>query len=183
MMEIYDLARAFMRSRGNDVQWVGGYPSRELVAAGIEDGGQYVCVAHEDRSDGQTGRRSVCHDPDRRQNGYIAATFWFAVAPEPTYAEIFGDEGRRTPGAWLDGSADFDDAPYGVVHRLGSDGSVKGIGEFCLDWCLEKCGNIRVDTHAENGVMQSLMARMGYTRCGVIFVGDGTPRDVFQKRK
>ncbi len=145
LMELYDAARAFMRSRGNTVQWVGGYPSREIVAAGIEAGEQFVCVSE----------------------GSIAATFWFAVAPEPTYAEI--------EGVWLD------NAPYGVVHRLASDGSVKGVGARCLEWCLERCGNIRVDTHADNTVMQNILQRLGYTRCGVIFIADGTPRDAFQK--
>jgi hypothetical protein len=181
LMELYDAARAFMRSRGNMVQWVGGYPSRELIAAGIDAGEQWVCVTGDGHSDGRIGCRSVDHALDRLQNGYIAATFWFSVAPEPTYAEIFADEDRLLPGAWLDGDATFEEAPYGVVHRLASDGSVKGVGAFCLEWSLKRCGNIRVDTHACNTVMQNLLARLGYTRCGVIFIGDGTPRDAFQK--
>uniref|UniRef100_S0DDL6 Putative N-acetyltransferase n=1 Tax=termite gut metagenome TaxID=433724 RepID=S0DDL6_9ZZZZ len=157
LMEIYDAARAFMRSRGNNVQWVGGYPSRELVLAGIDAGEQYVCLCE----------------------GRVVATFWFAVAPEPTYARIY--EGR-----WLDedraGAPDeHAGRPYGVVHRLGSDGTCKGVGAACLDWCFERCGNIRVDTHADNTVMQTLLERSGYTRCGVIFLADGTPRDAFQK--
>ncbi len=134
LMELYDAARAFMRRRGNDVQWVGGYPSREMILAGIDAGEQYVCL----------------------NDGSIAATFWFAAAPEPTYAEIFDGPG------WLD------DAPYGVVHRLASDGSVRGVGAFCLEWCLERCGNIRVDTHACNAVMQNLLERLGYSRRGVL---------------
>lgn len=147
LMKIYDAARAFMRSCGNTVQWVGGYPSRELILAGIDAGEQYVCEAE----------------------GRIVATFWFAVAPESTYAEIYG-------GRWLD------EEPYGVVHRLASDGSVTGIGEICLDWCLARCGNIRVDTHSDNTVMHNLLRRSGYHRCGVIVLGDGTPRDAFQKK-
>jgi hypothetical protein len=151
LMDIYAAARAFMRSRGNTVQWVGGYPSREMVAAGIEAGDQYVCAS----------------------NGRIVATFWFAVAPEPTYAVISG-------GAWLtDGP--FDEHPYGVVHRLASDGSVRGVGAFCLDWCLARCGDLRVDTHADNSVMQNLLECEGYKKCGVITIADGTPRDAFEK--
>jgi hypothetical protein len=146
LMGIYDAARAFMRSRGNMVQWVGGYPSRELILASIVAGDQYVCL----------------HD------GHIVATFWFAVATEPTYAEIYD-------GEWLN------DAPYGVVHRLASDGSVKGVGEVCMEWSLHQCGNMRVDTHSDNAVMQDLLRRIGYTMCGIIYVGDGTPRDAFQK--
>jgi hypothetical protein len=157
LMELYDAARAFMRSRGNSVQWVGGYPSREVVSAGIESGDQYVCVAG-----GDNGR-----------DGRIVATFWFAVAPEPTYAVIHD-------GAWLT-EGPFEKHPYGVVHRLASDGSVRGVGAFCLDWCLGRCGNVRVDTHADNSVMQSLLVREGYKKCGMIFIADGTPRDAFQK--
>ena len=145
IMEIYDAARAFMRSRGNMVQWVGGYPSRELVEAGIVAGEQWVCVA----------------------DGDVVCTFWFAVGEEPTYVEI--------DGAWLD------DEPYGVVHRLASDGRVRGVGAFCLEWCLGRCGNIRVDTHSDNHVMQGILRDMEFTRCGTIHIADGTPRDAFQK--
>ena len=176
LMELYDSARAFMRSRGNMIQWVGGYPSRELVAAGIEAGEQWVCVVDDLDSDGRTDCRSVDNAPDRRQNGYIAvATFWFAVGPEPTYDEIWDGPG------WLEGDAPFAEAPYGVVHRLASDGSVRGVGAFCLEWCLARCGNIRVDTHACNAVMQNILRTLGYTRRGVIRIADGTPRDAFQK--
>ncbi|MDR2912782.1 MAG: GNAT family N-acetyltransferase [Alistipes sp.] len=158
LMELYDAARAFMRRRGNMVQWVGGYPSRELVAVGIDAGEQWVCVV-DDR---------------------VVVTFWFAVGPDLTYAEIWEGDDRLGPaGAWLDDEG----VPYGVVHRLASDGSVRGVGAFCLEWCLERCGNIRVDTHACNAVMQSLLARLGYTRCGVIYLPDGSPRDAFQKLK
>jgi len=147
LMELYDAARAFMRSRGNTVQWVGGYPSRELITTGIAAGEQWVCA----------------------DAGHIAATFWFAVGPEPTYAVITG-------AGWLD------DAPYGVVHRLASDGSRRGVGELCLGWALEKCGNLRVDTHSSNVVMQRLLQRMGFTMCGEVMMTDGTPRDAFQKK-
>jgi hypothetical protein len=174
-MELYDAARAFMRRCGNNVQWTGGYPSREMVAAGIAAGEQYVCVMRNNPEE-LIGPTTTPHGVGLRVSakpGFagerIVATFWFAVGPEPTYSEISDGPG------WLDG------APYGVVHRLASDGSAKGVGEECLEWCLERCGNIRVDTHADNTVMQNLLGRLGYTRCGVIRIGDGTPRDAFQK--
>jgi hypothetical protein len=157
-MELYDAARAFMRHRGNNVQWVGGYPSREMIEAGIDAGEQYVCLTGND-----SGER-------------IAATFWFAVAPEPTYLEILDGPG------WIEGDTPFDEAPYGVVHRLASDGSARGAGAFCLEWCLAQCGNLRVDTHSANTVMQNLLTRLDYTRRGVIVISDGTPRDAFQKK-
>ncbi len=165
LMELYDAARAFMRRCGNTVQWTGGYPSRELVAAGIDAGEQWVCVT--DRPVSPAGCRSSFAGGGLP--AHIAATFWFSVAPEPAYAEIFDGPG------WLD------DGPYGVVHRLASDGSVSGVGAACLEWCLERCGNIRVDTHSSNAVMQSLLERLGYARCGMIVLDDGTPRDAFHK--
>ena len=38
VMEIYDYARAFMRTNGNVTQWIGGYPSEALIRQEIEDG-------------------------------------------------------------------------------------------------------------------------------------------------
>ena len=36
VMEIYDYARAFMRTNGNVTQWIGGYPSEALIRQEIE---------------------------------------------------------------------------------------------------------------------------------------------------
>ena len=49
--------------------------------------------------------------------GRVVGTFYFIQGKdiEPTYLNITG-------GAWLD------DSPYGVVHRIASDGTVKGYG-------------------------------------------------------
>ena len=77
-------------------------------------------------------RSYVCED-----NGKIAATFAFTTDGEPTYRVIRG-------GAWLD------DAPYGVVHRIAAAKGTHGAASFCMNWCMEQCGNIRIDTHANN---------------------------------
>lgn len=101
----------------------------------------------------------------------IAGTFFFIAGEEiePSYRQI-------EDGKWLDGSA------YGVVHRLAGDGSVKGIGKFCLDWAYQQCGHLRVDTHKDNTVMQKLLEKMGFTLCGIIFVEqDGDPRLAYEK--
>lgn len=50
------------------------------------------------------------------------------------------------------------------------DDSVRGIGEFCIDWAFEKCGHLRVDTHGDNRVMQKLLEKCGFTHCGTICV-------------
>lgn len=98
----------------------------------------------------------------------IAATFCLVPSPDPTYSKIHG-------GHWLN------DEPYYVIHRLASDGSIKGIGKICIEWCAKKCSNLRIDTHEDNHVMQSLAERCGFVKCGIIHVANGTPRIAYQR--
>lgn len=92
-------------------------------------------------------------------NEKIVGTFYFKTGNrvEPTYATI-------ESGEWIG------DDNYGVVHRLAGDGSVKGIGSFCLNWALAQCGHLRVDTHEDNKVMQNLLYKLGFAYCGNIHV-------------
>ena len=109
----------------------------------------------------------VCVNAD----GTVIATFFFTHGEdiEPTYRRI-------TDGAWLD------DRPYGVVHRLAADGSEKGAGQFCLEWAYRQCGHLRVDTHTDNLVMQKLLGRLGFEKCGIIYVvEDHYPRYAYEK--
>lgn len=104
-------------------------------------------------------------------DGRIVGTFFFRYGKdiEPTYLTI-------EDGVWKDDSA------YGVIHRLAGDGSVKGIGAFCIDWAFRKCGHLRVDTHGDNRVMQNLLCRIGFMHCGTIFVEeDDYPRLAYEK--
>ncbi len=113
-----------------------------------------------------TGRSYVCE-----HNGRVVGTFFFDVGKdiEPTYATILD-------GKWEN------DSPYGVIHRLAGDGSVKGIGAYCIDWCYAQCKHLRVDTHPDNKVMQRLLAKLGFERCGIIHVlQDPMPRIAFEK--
>lgn len=105
------------------------------------------------------------------RKGVIAGTFFFDAGKEiePTYRHIEN-------GKWLDNSA------YGVVHRLAGDGSVKGIGKFCLDWAYRQCGHLRVDTHGDNVILQNLLAKMDFQYCGTIYVEeDRYPRLAYEK--
>ena len=72
MLEIYDYARAFMRSTGNPTQWSGGYPSRELLLADIEEGVSFVA----------------------EEEGVIHGTFMFYNGKDGIY-DVIED------GAWL----------------------------------------------------------------------------------
>jgi RimJ/RimL family protein N-acetyltransferase len=51
----------------------------------------------------------------------------------------------------------------------------------CLQYCEQRISNIRVDTHKDNLIMQHLLAKSGYEKCGIIFVEDGSPRIAYQK--
>ncbi|MBO4318767.1 MAG: GNAT family N-acetyltransferase [Mailhella sp.] len=105
------------------------------------------------------------------ENDEIIGTFFFAsgLDIEPAYRLI-------EDGAWLD------PGPYGVVHRIASDRSQKGIGTYCLDWAFEQCGHLRVDTHGDNLIMQNLLKKLSFIHCGTIHVEeDDFPRMAFEK--
>ena len=38
------------------------------------------------------------------------------------------------------------------------------------DWAYAQCGHLRIDTHGDNTVMQNLVKKAGFTRCGTIYV-------------
>lgn len=46
---------------------------------------------------------------------------------------------------------------------------------------MEHCQSLRADTHADNKIMQHLLEKNGFARCGIIHVEDGTPRVAYQK--
>ena len=88
---------------------------------------------------------------------------------DPTYAKI-------EDGQWLN-----DEVPYGTIHRLASAGDRRGVASEVIAWCLEHCESLRADTHADNKIMQHLLEKNGFVRCGIIHVEDGTPRVAYQK--
>jgi len=110
------------------------------------------------------GNSYVCIDDDEE----IVGTFFFSMNIEPTYEMI-------TDGQWLN------DKPYGTLHRLAGSGKVKGIGTYCLEWCFSQHPNVRVDTHRDNRIMQSILKKNGYRECGIIHLASGAPRLAFQK--
>ena len=106
----------------------------------------------------------VCVD----EHEQVVATFCFIVGDDPTYAYI--EEGQ-----WPS------HVPYAVIHRLASDGSRPGIAKVCIDWCSQQIDCLRADTHADNKVMQHLLEKQGFKRCGIIYVANGTPRIAYQR--
>lgn len=78
IMAVLEAAKGIMRASGNTLQWVGGYPSEEVILQDIDRGHGQVVMA----------------------DGRIAGYFAFIPSPEPTYAAIYD-------GAWLDDSRPY----------------------------------------------------------------------------
>ena len=103
------------------------------------------------------------------QGGQIVGYFALLLDPEPTYAYI-------EDGQWID-----DTTPYGTLHRLACAPGVQGIARSAFSFAEERCASVRVDTHRDNPIMLHIIAGRGYTRCGVVYMRDGSPREAFQK--
>lgn len=101
-------------------------------------------------------------------DGEICGYFALIEGEDPTYKVI-------EDGAWLNEKA------YGVIHRVASNGKCTGIMDKILQYCEKQIPNIRIDTHEDNHIMQHILEKSGYIRCGIIYVDDGTPRIAYQK--
>ena len=69
------------------------------------------------------------------------------------------------------------------MHRIAGDGAAHGVFDCTIDHCKGIYYNIRIDTHDDNKVMQHLIERSGFRKCGTIYVFDGTPRIAYQWTK
>ena len=101
------------------------------------------------------------------EDGELHGVFAFICGDDPTYASIEG-------GAWLS------DAPYGTIHRIGSDGQSRGMFTEVLRICREMQPHVRLDTHADNLVMQHVVQKHGFQYCGVIYLENGDPRLAYE---
>ena len=99
----------------------------------------------------------------------IVAYFAFLPSPEPTYSKIY-------EGKWKD-----DTLPYHVIHRIASRAEAHGIFKSIMDFCLERDGNIRIDTHKDNHVMQHAIKKHGFAYCGIIHLANGDERLAYQR--
>lgn len=103
------------------------------------------------------------------ERGHPCAVFMLSLEDDPTYREI--------DGVWLN------DEPYGVIHRIGSDGTATGILGAALDFAFARIADVRIDTHRNNSIMRHLLQKAGFAECGTIFCHDGSPRIAFHRRR
>ena len=100
----------------------------------------------------------------------IFGTFVFFMGEDPTYHVI-------EDGAWLN------DKPYGVIHRVASDGTIKGVMGYVAGYAKSLIDNVRIDTHQDNHIMQRAVEKQGFKRCGIIYLEDGDPRIAYHYAK
>jgi len=122
--------------------------------------GQHHPAQHILENDIVLNRLYVVEDEKR-----LCGVFMFQVGADPTYAHIEGN--------WRS------DSPYGVIHRIAGMGG--GVFAAALDYCSGVIGHLRIDTHADNKPMQHVVEKAGFSRRGIIYVEDGTPRIAYDR--
>lgn len=98
----------------------------------------------------------------------LQGVFALIIGDDPTYQKI-------EQGSWRD------DSTYGTIHRIASAPETHGIMAQVLAFAWEKIQHLRIDTHENNKVMQHLVLKNGFEKCGIIYVDDGSPRVAFEK--
>ncbi len=145
ILAIITQAQAYLAAQGID-QWQNGYPDEAVIKSDIARGVGYVL------------------DRDGVVRGIAAIVF----DGEPSYRAIHD-------GAWTTPE------PYACIHRIALDASFRGTGLADAlmaeaDRVIRARGitSVRIDTHPDNQVMQRMLARNGYQRCGVIYIEGST---------
>lgn len=100
-----------------------------------------------------------------RKDSRIRGVFYFGIDDDSTYHVI--------DGSW------HSEAPYGVIHRIAGEGS--GILAAAVAYGSSIVSYLRIDTHADNHIMQRAIAKQGFSYCGIIHVEDGTPRFAYDR--
>lgn len=111
----------------------------------------------------QKGELYVGEGEDKK----IHFVFAFILGEDPTYSYIEN-------GSWISPE------PYGTIHRIASDGTVSGVVRSAVDYCKNTISNLRIDTHHNNKTMQHVLEKLGFTKCGIIYIEDGSPRIAYQ---
>lgn len=150
IMTLVEAAVRRLAAMGVD-QWQDGYPNRGRIEQDVAEGIGYVI----------------------EENDRVVAYGAVIFTGEDAY--------RAIEGQWL-----TEGENYVVMHRMCVAEEVVGQGfgrrfmEAAEQLSRGRVRSFRVDTHADNRVMQSLLPRLGFTRCGTIRI-DGRPFEAFEK--
>ena len=98
--------------------------------------------------------------------GHIFACFVFTIGFEKEYEAKFPSK-----------------VEYGVIHRVASDKSKRGIVERIVDFAKGKVNFLRIDTHEDNKIMQKCIERQNFKRLGIIYLKDKSPRILYELKE
>lgn len=100
-------------------------------------------------------------------DGEVHAVFYFHIGDDSTYQVIDNEH-------WLS------DEPYGTIHRIAGDGTIHGVLEIAVNYCKKQISHLRIDTHHDNKIMQHVIEKNGFKKCGIIYVKDGSERIAYE---
>lgn len=137
-------------------QWQNGYPNAEQIENDIKNNESYVVVNAENK---------------------VMATSMFTLRKEPTYKKVID-------GKWIISENEV----YGVIHRLAIKKEFRKLGlatflfdEFHQQLKDKNVKSLKIDTHEDNLGMQSLIKKLGYKYCGIIYTSYNAKRLAFEK--
>ncbi len=84
----------------------------------------------------------------------ICGVFAFLIGPDETYARI-------EQGKWIS------ESEYGTIHRVAGNGMTHGLLQRIVTYCEKKIPHLRIDTHQDNQIMQHVILKCGFCRCGL----------------
>jgi GNAT superfamily N-acetyltransferase len=152
ILSIIQSAREFLAQQGID-QWQGTYPDRAAVQKDIDDETNRVLIV----------------------DGKVAGTGSLIDGPDPFYKRIDGD-------GWIG------DRKYMMIHRFALDGNVRGqqLSKFFMSNLTTEAyslgyRDLRIDTHAQNQIMQHVIKAAGYQFRGIVYLDEPVPeRNAYQ---
>ena len=100
------------------------------------------------------------------EDSSVCVCFGVFLGDDPTYSHIDGE--------WRS------DSPYAAIHRVASDGRIKGAFRHCFEFVSKDYSHIRIETHDDNKIMQRAIENCGFVYCGTIYVENGTPRRAYE---
>jgi ribosomal protein S18 acetylase RimI-like enzyme len=155
LVHIINDAKTYLASQNID-QWQNGYPNAEQVENDIKNCESYVVI---------------------NDKNTIMATSMFTLRKEPTYKKII-------EGNWLIS----EDETYGVIHRMAIKNEFRklGLATFLFEAFHQQLKDkniqsLKIDTHQDNLGMQSLIKKLGYQYCGIIYTSYNAKRLAFEK--
>ena len=105
----------------------------------------------------------VCYVIERE--GHICACFTFMKGREKSYERDFSY-----------------DKDYGIIHRVASDQSEKGIVRHIINFLKDE-ELLRIDTHKDNITMQRALENIGFKKLGIVYLHDGSRRMLYELKE